>query len=77
MIVEAVIRDGDGDEEKYSDTRLDLDMVMLAHTTGKERSLEEWDNLLTAAGFTTFTIKHIEAIPAIIEAYPSMSPSKF
>lgn len=72
MIVEAVIGDDGGEEEedKYSDVRLALDMVMLAHTSGKERTLKEWEFVVKAAGFSRITVKHIEAIPAVIEAYP-------
>ncbi|XP_057782990.1 acetylserotonin O-methyltransferase-like [Salvia miltiorrhiza] len=68
MIVEAVIREEE--ESKYSDVRLALDMVMLAHTSGKERSLEEWEFVVKAAGFSSFTVNHMDAIAALIEAYP-------
>ncbi|KAH6767160.1 hypothetical protein C2S52_018143 [Perilla frutescens var. hirtella] len=72
IIVDAVIREGEEEEEddKYSDVRMALDMVMLAHTSGKERTLEEWKYVLNGAGFSSFTVKHIQAIPAIILAYP-------
>ncbi|KAK4477256.1 hypothetical protein RD792_016470 [Penstemon davidsonii] len=69
IIAEAVIEEGE--EDKYSDVRLALDMVMLAHTEkGKERTLKEWEHVVYAAGFTRCTVKHIEAITAVIEAYP-------
>ncbi|XP_057782983.1 LOW QUALITY PROTEIN: acetylserotonin O-methyltransferase-like [Salvia miltiorrhiza] len=68
IIVEAVIREEE--EDKYSEARLRLDMLMLAYTTGKERTFEEWKNIIKSAGFTSFAVKHIEAIPSIIEAYP-------
>ncbi|XP_047973193.1 acetylserotonin O-methyltransferase-like [Salvia hispanica] len=74
MIVEAVIGEEEEEEEeeedKYSDVRLALDMVMLAHTSGKERTLKEWEFVVKEAGFSRFTVKHIKAIPAVIEAYP-------
>lgn len=70
IIIEAVIREDEEEEDKYSDLRLALDMVMLAHTSGKERTGEEWEFVIKAAGFSHFTVKHIEAVVAIIQAYP-------
>ncbi|KAK4424023.1 Acetylserotonin O-methyltransferase [Sesamum alatum] len=69
IIAEAVI--DEGEEDKYTDVRLALDMVMLAHTgKGKERTIEEWEYVVNAAGFTRFTVKHIPATISVIEAYP-------
>lgn len=69
IIAEAVI--GEGEDDKYDDVRLALDMVMLAHTErGKERTLEEWEHVLNGAGFTRYTVKHIGSIISVIEAYP-------
>ncbi|KAK4405381.1 Acetylserotonin O-methyltransferase [Sesamum angolense] len=69
MIVEAVI--DEGEEDKYMDVRLALDMVMLAHTEkGKERTVKEWEYVVKAAGFTRFTVKHIQTVLSVIEAYP-------
>ncbi|KAH6804225.1 hypothetical protein C2S51_032472 [Perilla frutescens var. frutescens] len=73
IIAEAVIRDeGEGEAYKYiKDLHLALDMVMLVHTErGKERSVEEWEYVVREAGFTRFTVKHIQAIVSVIEAYP-------
>ncbi|KAH6815716.1 hypothetical protein C2S51_020536 [Perilla frutescens var. frutescens] len=75
IIAEAVIRDeGESEEEtdKYiKDLHLTLDMVMLVHTErGKERSVEEWEYVVREAGFTRFTVKYIQAIVAVVEAYP-------
>lgn len=69
IIVEAVIEDKKGD--KLKDVGLMLDMVMLAHTSkGKERTAEEWAYVLREAGFTRHTIKNIQAVSSVIEAYP-------
>ncbi|KAL0386841.1 UNVERIFIED_CONTAM: Acetylserotonin O-methyltransferase [Sesamum radiatum] len=69
IIAEAVI--DEGEEDKYMDVRLALDMVMLAHTEkGKERTIEEWEYVVNAAGFTRFTVKRIQATISVIEAYP-------
>lgn len=70
IIVEAVIDHGGG-EDKLKDVGLMLDMVMMAHTTtGKERTSEEWAHILTQAGFSRHTMKHIQAVQSVIEAYP-------
>ncbi|CAK9177888.1 unnamed protein product [Ilex paraguariensis] len=69
IIVEAVIEEEEGD--KLKDVRLMLDMVMLAHTNkGKERTLKEWAHVLKEAGFTRLSVKHIQAVQSVIEAYP-------
>lgn len=69
IIVEAVIEDKKGG--KLKDVGLMLDMVMLAHTSkGKERTAEEWAYVLREAGFTRHTIKNIQAVSSVIEAYP-------
>lgn len=66
IIVEAVIQEK---EDKYSDVRLAIDMVMLAHTNkGQERSFNQWEYLLKQAGFTTFSVTNLEAIASVIEA---------
>ena len=67
IIVETVIVEGEEDE--YSDTKLALDMVMMAHThKGKERTIEEWDLVIKGAGFSSFTVKHISSIFSVIVA---------
>ncbi|CAI9786426.1 unnamed protein product [Fraxinus pennsylvanica] len=69
IIAEAVI--DEKEDDKFKDVGLALDMVMMAHTDkGKERTSKEWANVLTAAGFTRYTIKHIQAVQSVIEAYP-------
>lgn len=67
MIVEAVIQEK---EDNYSDVRLALDMVMLAHTNkGKERTFNEWEYVVKKAGFTTFSVTNLDAIASLIQAY--------
>ncbi|KAL8553212.1 hypothetical protein ACS0TY_001746 [Phlomoides rotata] len=69
IIAEAVIRDGE--EDKFKDYTLAMDMVILASTDkGKERTYEEWEYVVKQAGFTRFTVKYIQAIISVIEAYP-------
>lgn len=70
IIVEAVVEEGEGVDE-YSEVRLALDMVMMAHTEkGKERTWEEWGCLLNEVGFTKYTQKRIQDVASVIEAYP-------
>ncbi|GFQ07234.1 (r s)-reticuline 7-o-methyltransferase [Phtheirospermum japonicum] len=69
IIAEAVIREME--EDKYNNIRLGLDMVMLAHTgKGKERTIKEWEYVVNEAGFSRYTVKHIDATISVIEAYP-------
>ncbi|KAH7518340.1 hypothetical protein FEM48_Zijuj09G0161100 [Ziziphus jujuba var. spinosa] len=71
IIVEAVIEEEDEKKDKLSDVRLMLDMVMMAHTsTGKERTWKEWEYVLGQVGFTRRTIRPIDAVQSIIEAFP-------
>ena len=73
IIVEAVIQENEkeGDHNNLKDVGLMLDMVMMAHTTtGKERTLKEWDYVLKKAGFNRYTVKPIRAVKSVIEAYP-------
>lgn len=68
IIVEAVVGQED---HQFKDVALMMDMVMMAHTnTGKERTLKEWSYVFHEAGFSRFTIKHIQAYQSVIEVYP-------
>ncbi|KAF7836982.1 acetylserotonin O-methyltransferase-like [Senna tora] len=70
IIAEAVIEE-EGFKDKLKDVGLMLDMVMMAHTNiGKERTLKEWEYLITQAGFSTFTLKNINSLKSIIIAFP-------
>ena len=69
IIVDAVIDVRGG--AKLKDVGLMLDMVMLTHTNmGKERTAEEWAYVLSKAGFSSHTIKNIEAVSSVIVAFP-------
>ncbi|KAH0978072.1 hypothetical protein GBA52_027791 [Prunus armeniaca] len=72
IIVEAVIEeDNEKQDNKLTDVRLMLDMVMMAHTnTGKERTTKEWGYVLGEAGFSRHTITPIHAIQSVIQAFP-------
>ncbi|KAE8711972.1 hypothetical protein F3Y22_tig00110266pilonHSYRG00030 [Hibiscus syriacus] len=68
IIVQSVIEDNKDDKLEF--VRLMLDMVMMTHTgKGKERTLKQWEYVVSEAGFTRFNIKRINAIQSVIEAY--------
>ncbi|KAJ6360944.1 hypothetical protein OIU77_004883 [Salix suchowensis] len=53
------------------DVRMAMDLVMFAVTSGrKERTEQEWKNLLEEGGFPRYKIIKIPALESIIEAYP-------
>lgn len=71
MIVEAVIEEGEeGKPKALEDVGLMLDMVMMAHTNfGKERTLKEWEYVIKMAGFSSYTVKSIQAVQSVILAF--------
>ena len=75
IIVDAVIEEKEnhekGGKSTLKDMGLMLDMSMMAYTTtGKERTLKEWDYIIKKAGFSRYTVKPILTIQSVIEAYP-------
>ncbi|PON33653.1 O-methyltransferase COMT-type [Parasponia andersonii] len=76
IMVECVIENNEQkpkeEELKLKDVSLFLDMVMIAHTdSGKERTMEEWAYVLGHAGFIRYTVRSINAIYSVIEAFPA------
>ncbi|CAH8274272.1 unnamed protein product [Arabidopsis lyrata] len=78
LIVESVIGENkktmivDERDDKLEHVRLMLDMVMMAHTsTGKERTLKEWDFVLKEAGFARYEVRDIDDVQSLIIAYRS------
>lgn len=68
IIVEVVLNeDGEG---AFDDTRFYFDLLMLAHTNGKERREKEWKTILEEAGFPRYRLIPLPALTSIIEAYP-------
>lgn len=69
IIVDAIV--GRKEDHEFKEVGLLLDMVMIAHTSdGKERTIDEWSYVLHEAGFTRYTIKHIQAYQSVIEVCP-------
>ena len=59
-------------DEKLEYVRLALDMIMMVHTsTGKERTLKEWDFVIKEAGFARYEVRDIDDVQSVIIAYPS------
>ncbi|KAF8084580.1 hypothetical protein N665_0711s0009 [Sinapis alba] len=59
-------------DEKLEYVKLALDMVMMVHTsTGKERTLKEWDFVIKEAGFARYEIRDIDDVQSVIIAYRS------
>lgn len=78
LIVESVIGENkktmtaEERDEKLEHVRLMLDMVMMTHTsTGKERTLKEWDFVLKEAGFARYEVRDIDDVQSVIIAYRS------
>jgi hypothetical protein len=70
VIIVEVVLEKDGND-LFDETRMALDLLMMAHSTGgKERTELEWKKLLEEAGFGRYKIIKIPTIPSIIEAYP-------
>ena len=68
IIIDVVLEpEGNG---LFDDTSLVFDLVMIAHTKGKERTELEWKKVLEGAGFSRYNIIKIPALQSIIEAYP-------
>ncbi|KAF9606078.1 hypothetical protein IFM89_023101 [Coptis chinensis] len=57
-------------EHPYTKMRLTLDLDMMLNTGGKERTEEEWKNLIHDAGYKGHKITQITAVQSVIEAYP-------
>ncbi|KAJ6379218.1 hypothetical protein OIU76_015939 [Salix suchowensis] len=71
LIIVDIVLQPDYHRDPLDDMRLTIDLVMLAVTSGgKERTEQEWKNLLEEGGFPRYKIIKIPALQSIIEAYP-------
>ncbi|RZC68101.1 hypothetical protein C5167_031357 [Papaver somniferum] len=57
-------------EHELTKARLILDIDMLVNTGGRERTEDDWEDLLKRAGFRSHKIRPIRAIQSVIEAFP-------
>ncbi|KAI3522153.1 hypothetical protein L1887_11633 [Cichorium endivia] len=71
IIIEMVLKNNEGDK-KSLETQLYFDMLMMALTTGRERSEKDWANLFLDAGFSGYKITPISGLRlrCMIEVYP-------
>ncbi|KAI5064082.1 hypothetical protein GOP47_0020752 [Adiantum capillus-veneris] len=71
IIMDAILEDGKPQKGSFSNLRVTLDMVMMAHTTyGKERTRDEWEHILYASNFCDLRFHEIPSPQCIIEAFP-------
>ncbi|KAL1562756.1 Flavonoid 8-O-methyltransferase 1 [Salvia divinorum] len=68
IIVDMVV-DCEKQEDEGIETQLSMDMLMMAVTTGKERSEKEWAELFSAAGFLNYKITPILGLRSVIEVF--------
>ncbi|KAI3964505.1 hypothetical protein MKW92_001671 [Papaver armeniacum] len=69
VIIVDVVLDEESTHE-LTKARLAIDIDMLVNTGGKERTTDDWENLLKRAGFRSHKIKTIRAVQSVIEAFP-------
>ncbi|KAK7247252.1 hypothetical protein RIF29_42131 [Crotalaria pallida] len=71
IVLEAVIEEGEKQDHRLKNIGLMLDMVMMAHNLGKERTLKEFEYLFESAGFSKVTVKAIpNIVKSVIIAFP-------
>lgn len=69
VIVVDVVLDANSEDE-LTKPRMVLDIDMLVNTGGKERTEEDWKNLILSAGYKGYKIRRIAAVQSVIEAFP-------
>ena len=73
IIVDAVLTEAGKKRSDLEEIALILDMVMLAHQRGKERTEQQWGDLLRASGFDRYNIIPLPSQISIIEAFPALA----
>lgn len=68
IIMDLVI--DDDDNSILTQAKLSLDLTVMNHGGGRERTKEDWRNLIEMSGFSRHEIIPISAMPSIIVAYP-------
>eukprot|EP01018_Ginkgo_biloba_P040354 Gb_29161 [translate_table: standard] len=71
IIVDVVLTKDGVRRRGFEEIGVMMDMVMLAHQRGKERSEEQWKELLQASGFDCYKITPLPDHLSIIEAVPA------
>ncbi|GFZ12885.1 O-methyltransferase family protein [Actinidia rufa] len=71
IIIDITVENQKGDDDHESiETQLCYDMLMMALTTGRERTEKEWTKLFSDAGFSDYKIIPILGLRSLIEVYP-------
>ncbi|KAJ8626110.1 hypothetical protein MRB53_019417 [Persea americana] len=69
IILKMVIDVENGDRQSV-ETRLFFDIMMMVDTYGKERTQDEWSEVLEDAGFSSYKFTPIFGMRTLIEVYP-------
>lgn len=69
IIIDKVLKTKNGIHPKHAETQLHFDIHMMIHTSGKQRTEEEWKKLFTEAGFTGCEIIPGLGLRSIIVVY--------
>ena len=70
IIVDMVVKNHEVGSDESAKTQLFFDMLMMALTTGKERTQKDWVKILLDAGFSDYKFTPILGLRSLIEAYP-------
>ncbi|KAI3966942.1 hypothetical protein MKX01_017593 [Papaver californicum] len=63
IIIDVVLNSNSG--QTYSRLKLRADLGMMAATGGKERTKEEWEEIIHAAGFSSYKLMHMSTIQSV------------
>jgi hypothetical protein len=69
MIIDMVLDEQEKGDPTATETHLFLDMVMMVSLKGKERTVQEWPQLIFKAGFTDYKIYPILGLRSLIELF--------
>ncbi|KAF3665259.1 Trans-resveratrol di-O-methyltransferase [Capsicum annuum] len=73
IIIKMMLMDSNNlqkEEHKSYEAQLFMDMLMMVHPSGKERSQQEWAKLFYDSDFSDYKIIPISGLRSIIEVYP-------
>ncbi|KAL5999517.1 hypothetical protein ACLOJK_037802 [Asimina triloba] len=70
IIMDIIMDSDDDDDDDLVRSKICLDIDMLLTSGGKERTADEWEMLISKAGFSSHEIIPIQAIQSVIVAYP-------
>uniref|UniRef100_A0A0D6QTX6 O-methyltransferase domain-containing protein n=1 Tax=Araucaria cunninghamii TaxID=56994 RepID=A0A0D6QTX6_ARACU len=71
IVADIVLAEPGKEKEGFDEIARMVDMAMLAQQRGKERTEDQWRELLKAGGFGNYNIIHLPSQMSVIEAFPS------